>query len=561
MLLLFTLLALTLGQADTPAVEAEESAAPSSSAPQPRGAVDPSLIIPPGGNIAVIPISGMIYDFTLDTLTRRVDKAVAAGASVIVIELDTPGGVLTSALEISKYLKTLSVPTIAWINNDAYSAGALIASACDLIVMAPASATGDAAPISMFGTLPPTERAKALSPLLEEFRDNARQHGYDYTLFHAMCVLGVEVYQVENTETGERRLVNQLDYRVLVGNEDPLQVDGPPSASSSGGVQFSTGSGGVVDPAAAMEVGAVALELGTAEQQGKWKLVSKVHDGTTLLTLNQTRAQEVGLAKTLIRDDAELVKYLSAAGIMTIGQHPAEQVAYFLTHPLARGILLLVFLVCAYLEFQAPGLGLFGALALLALSALLIAPFLVGLAQAWHLLVVLLGIGLIVLEVTYLPGFGLVGIAGVVLMLLGLALSSVPSDQTFGPAGGLPAPGMWAQAALSLLSLVIALAASFVAFFFITRHFGSLPLFGRMVLAAPATLPAGVEPVSGEDAIGAGAIEVGDEGRAATELRPAGRAEFDGSLVDVVSVGGFIDPGTTVRVVEVRGNRIVVDAA
>ncbi|MEM9883605.1 MAG: hypothetical protein AAF800_11875, partial [Planctomycetota bacterium] len=129
---------------DTSAPEAPEADAPSagpSTAPtRPRVSSLPS-----GANVAVIPVRGVIYDFTYESLQRRVDRAVNNGASVIVLEIDTYGGVVTAALDIAKYLKDptrVPVPTVAWVNNKAYSAGIMIASACDEIVMAPASATG-----------------------------------------------------------------------------------------------------------------------------------------------------------------------------------------------------------------------------------------------------------------------------------------------------------------------------------------------------------------------------------------------------------------------------------
>ena len=56
-------------------------------------------------------------------------------------------------------------------------------------------------------------------------------------------------------------------------------------------------------------------------------------------------------------------------------------------------------------------------------------------------------------------------------------------------------------------------------------------------------------------------LPVGAIGVVVSELHPAGRAQFDQHMVDVISQGQFIRPGTAVRVVEVRGNRIVVDTA
>ena len=73
-----------------------------------------NIVLPSGSDIAVIPVTGLIYNFTHESLERRVDKAIEGGATLIVIELDTPGGVVTSALKISKYIKTIPVPTVAW---------------------------------------------------------------------------------------------------------------------------------------------------------------------------------------------------------------------------------------------------------------------------------------------------------------------------------------------------------------------------------------------------------------------------------------------------------------
>ncbi len=177
-----------------------------------------------GAYVAVVPIRGDIYGFTLDSLKRRVDRALQGGATLIVVELDTYGGTLRSALEISKYLKKLPVPTVAWVNDKAYSAGTLIASACSQIVMSPASTIGDCAPIVPTKEMSLTERNKALSPLVAEFLDSAAMNGHPGALLHATCEWGVEVYEVEHQATGRRQMVSQLDYKVMVEGADPNTV-------------------------------------------------------------------------------------------------------------------------------------------------------------------------------------------------------------------------------------------------------------------------------------------------------------------------------------------------
>ena len=169
-LIVYTL-ASASGQTSAP-TNVPNSSPPTTISPVPQASNTPSgtlAALPTGADVAVIKIRGLIYGFTLHSLQQSVEHARQNGASLIVLELDTPGGVVTSALKISKYIKSMQVPTVAWVNPEAYSAGIMIAAACNRMVMAPASAAGDCAPIVPGANLSPTERAKALSPILEEF--------------------------------------------------------------------------------------------------------------------------------------------------------------------------------------------------------------------------------------------------------------------------------------------------------------------------------------------------------------------------------------------------------
>lgn len=516
--------------------------------------------IPTGGQVAIIRVEGAIYDFTFESMQRRVGRALADGATVIVFELDTPGGMVTSAIDICKYIKHLPVPTIAWINNQAYSAGTMIASACDVIIMSGSSSFGDSAPITMTQDMAPTERAKALSPVLGEYRDNAQQNGYDYAPFHAMCVLGSEVYYVENIDTGQRRLVNQVDFDIMVNglslSEAEEKYDIPDSTPDA-------------------ELARVGRPTGTAlpADVGRWRPVTalpsgatlpngRVHDGSTLYTLSQTEAMDLGLAAAVASNPAEVRQLLGAARVFPVNQTWSESLAGFLTNPFVRGVLVLLLLVGAYIEFQAPGVGLPGAVAAIALVALIAAPFVVGLAEVWHIFVILIGVALLLVELIATPTFGLMGIVGVFMIIAGLALAVVPTS-----GGGpmpLPAPGTWDQLFTSTLVTLLSFLLGLVAIIVLTNYYGSIPLLSRLVLdgGGPATPAPGqpVAPVSGDHALGDGNIKVGDAGTVTrTGLRPSGRVRLGDAVVDAVSQGQFIDPDTPVRVIEVHGNRIVVD--
>jgi len=558
LLLAACLIALTPVQAssqtDTPN---EAQAIAPSPAPQANNTASGTAIpLPTGANVAVIKIRGLIYGFTLHSLQQSAEQAIQGGASLIVLELDTPGGVVTSALKISKYIKSMRVPTVAWINPEAYSAGIMIAAACNQIVMAPASATGDCAPIVPGMSLSPTERAKALSPILEEFRDSARANGYDYALFHAMCVLGVQVYQIEHTQTGQQRLVNQDDYQVMV------EGTAIPTVATS----VSQGTGTPATQPSAINIGGTSVSAATQADCGQWKLVSKIHDGTTLLTLNQQRALDTGLAQAIVRDQTELQQFLGAASITTLHSSWVSVMAYWLTQPWVRALLMVAMLLGAYLEMQAPGVGVAGFVATAALVLLVVAPFLIGLAQLWHVVLFCIGLGLLLVEIIVIPGFGLAGVSGIICIFIGLVLMVVPTTGQ-GPIP-LPAPEVAQRLRDSVLFTLIGIIGSTVGLYYLTKHFGSLPLFNRLILRSPvleagsASTHATTPPahVSGDEVIGEGRIQVGATGQTVTELHPSGRAQIHGQIIDVISQGEWIDAGQQVRVIEVQGNRIVVEA-
>ena len=112
-------------------------------------------------DVALIPIKGEISS-SLAAFIRRTEKqAETSGASAIIFEMDTYGGRLDAAEEITDVLNHATVPTYTYINNNAGSAGALIALATRYIYMAPVSAIGAAAPVMIGGQdLPETEREK-----------------------------------------------------------------------------------------------------------------------------------------------------------------------------------------------------------------------------------------------------------------------------------------------------------------------------------------------------------------------------------------------------------------
>lgn len=99
-----------------------------------------------GETVYVIPIEGTIEKGLTEMLKNAFQKAENAGASLIVLEIDTPGGFIDAAQNIEKLIQSQTIPVIAYVNGGALSAGALIAFSADELYMAPGTTIGAAEP-------------------------------------------------------------------------------------------------------------------------------------------------------------------------------------------------------------------------------------------------------------------------------------------------------------------------------------------------------------------------------------------------------------------------------
>jgi membrane-bound serine protease (ClpP class) len=132
------------------------------------------------GDVVVVPLRGEISPSLLMFLRRAQKLAETNGASAIIFEMNTYGGRLDAAEEITKALNRATIPTYTFINTNAGSAGALIALATQHIYMAPVSAIGAAAPVLPTGEdLPLTQREKTISYWSALIRSSAVKNGHN----------------------------------------------------------------------------------------------------------------------------------------------------------------------------------------------------------------------------------------------------------------------------------------------------------------------------------------------------------------------------------------------
>lgn len=157
--------------------------------------------------VAGQPAQGPVYlvrihdtiDLGLAPYLRRVlDEAQQAGAVAVILEINTPGGRLDAALQMRDAILDSPLRMIAFVNREAFSAGALIALAAQEIVMAPGAVFGAATPVDGSGT---TADPKTVSAVRSVFRATAELRGRDPLIAEAMVDPAIRIPDL--VEAGE----------------------------------------------------------------------------------------------------------------------------------------------------------------------------------------------------------------------------------------------------------------------------------------------------------------------------------------------------------------------
>src|SRR4051794_37696033 len=175
------------------------------------------------GDTVVIALSGEISPPMHLFLRRAVKAAENAGAGAIIIEMNTYGGRLDSAGDITGVLNRATVPTYTFINTNAGSAGSLIALATRHIYMSPVSAIGAAAPVLATGAdLPATEKEKMLSYWSALVRNSATRNGHNPDIGEAFMDKEKEV------KVGSRVVHPKGNLLTLNAQEATEMIDGKP---------------------------------------------------------------------------------------------------------------------------------------------------------------------------------------------------------------------------------------------------------------------------------------------------------------------------------------------
>ena len=400
------------------------------------------------------------------TVQSALDEAHALNADVVAITMDTYGGMLDAADSIRTRLLAAKMPVIVYITNNAASAGALIAIACDSIYMSSFAKIGAASVVDQSGNLMPDKYQSFMRGIM---RATAESSGRDPDIAAAM-----------------------------VGADKTI-----PGIIDSGRVLTFTTSEAIANN---------FCEGMAADLEGALALA-----GYT---------------------DYTLVEYVPSGMDKAMG---------VLLNPVLRGLCLTFIFLGLYFELQTPGIGLPLGIAITA-ALLYFAPlYIEGLATNWEVLLFVVGLILIGLEVFVIPGFGVAGVTGIAAVFISLILSMVAND---GFNFEFTGTDMVVQA-FGIVMGSIALTLIVIVSFF--GRFLSSPLFKRVALLTSEQTTEGYTSNALDHA-----VLKGKQGKAVTDLRPAGKVEVETEWYDAQTDGEYLLKGDEVVVLEVKNSYIVV---
>ncbi len=223
-----------------------------------------------------------------------------------------------------------------------------------------------------------------------------------------------------------------------------------------------------------------------------------------------------------------------------------ERIIKFFLNPIISGILILVIIGGIYFELQTPGVG-FPILAAITAALLYFVPYyLNGLAANWEIIVFLVGIVLLLLEIFVIPGFGVAGISGIVLIVGSLILVMLNNDVfdfTFVDGG---------QIVAAVASTLTGLIAAILMMFFGGVRLTQSKVFERISLPDTQKRSEGYTSNFNQRSY------LGMKGVTYTVLRPSGKILIDDELKDAFTRGEFIDKDKKVEVVDESGTSLRV---
>ncbi|HRI78430.1 MAG TPA: NfeD family protein [Cyclobacteriaceae bacterium] len=426
----------------------------------------PALFGQDKSKVMVMEIKEEIDPRMLRYVKLSLEHAEKTQADIVIVDMDTYGGVLTDAKEIVDLIMDFKKPIWVFINSDAASAGALISIACDSIYMSPGASIGAATVVEGAGGGAAPDKYQ--SYMRSIMRSTAEENGRDPRIAEGM-----------------------VDEKIVID-----------SVKQAGKV----------------------ITFTTSEAIGHGYCEAKVQSIEEILKRNYIDRYEID--------------YFKLGAI--------EKIIAFFLNPFISGLLILVIIGGIYFELQTPGVGFPLFAAIIGLVLYLVPYYLNGLAEYWEILTLLIGFVLLVIEIFVTPGFGVIGVTGLILIVGSLVLIMLNNDYfnfDFVPLGDIVVAMFATLGGISGGALVL---------FFGGAKLTQTKAFRRMALTETQETSQGYTTNVHDTAL------IGQSGEAFTILRPSGKVMIGTAIYDAFTRGEYIEKGEGIEVISMEGSSLRV---
>ena len=414
----------------------------------------------------VIDIKEEINASSAKRLSKGLAEASEMKADWVIIQLNTYGGAVDAADSMRTALLNFHIPVIAFINNQAASAGALISIACDSIYMRKGGSIGAATVVNQTGEVMPDKYQSFMRAMM---RATAEVNGRDPKIAEAM-----------------------------------------------------------VDPSIYIE---------------------GLIDSNKVLSFTPEEAMLNGYCEGIAANTQEVAKIIAGSDDFILNVQKLsfmDKILLFFLTPVVQGLLLMLIIGGIYFELQSPGIGFPSAAAVFA-AVLYFSPlYLEGLAENWEIIIFVLGILLVLTEIFVIPGFGVAGVSGIVLIVTGLAFAMI-DNKLFYFEGKFDFIVLIKPVSIVMLSTFLSL-------------ISSIYLAGKFFKTS--RLPGVSLPTELKDSEGFVGVEihyhhlVGKTAEVKTDMRPSGKIDIDGKWYEATMDMGMANKGDSVIVTRFEAGRL-----
>ena len=447
-----------------------------------------------------IKLEGALDTVMVSYLTRSIEQARQQKKNLLLLQIDSPGGIESAGDDLADKIAAIKdMKTVAFIDDRATGVAALVPLACRDIIFRKSARMGDIRQVRDgrngqlhdLSDLMRTSLAKKVAIL-------ARERAHPAAVAVAMVDPDAEVIEATDLKTGGTRLILRSE----------LEAD-----------------------------------------RGRFQSIRTRKEPGTVLTVTSEDAEAFGLGQ-VVNDVEELKALYGQRGraIRVDGPSWVDSLVTILTDPYVSWLLLFIGAFMLVIELKLPGIGLPAIISALAFLLFFWSHYLSGTADQLEIILFLIGLVSLAVEIFVFPGFGIFGMSGILLMLCSIVLAShtfvwPTHDYEYQELG---------HTLLQIMAMLIAVGGCAIV---LARYFPSLPLFNRLVLK-----PEPWMRVEAEDSLGRPVVEgyeslailIGETGRTTSPLRPTGKAQFGGLVIDVTADRAFVETDSLVEVIDVQ---------